>query len=283
MDSATMTLPRGRAAQGALKRVASAVVLIPIFVWMVSRGPAWLFTLFVVAVGAAAMWELTRLLQRAAGLATYRRLGVAAVIAVTASFATPANFPVPAVPSLVLTMAIAAVLSAPVWSGGLPATQAVALTLLGVLYIGWFLGHVILLRQLDTAHLVLFLVGVTWTGESAAYLVGSTMGRHKLAPVISPNKTVEGGVAQLIASVLGGLVLGVWLVEWPAARAVGAGVLLGLVGQIGDLAESVIKRSIGVKDTGNLIPGHGGVLDRVDGLLFNAPALYYYAVLGGSS
>jgi phosphatidate cytidylyltransferase len=283
MDSATMALPRGRAAQGALKRVASAVVLIPIFVWMVSRGPAWLFVLFVVAVGAAAVWELSRMWEQAARPA-YTRLGVVSAIAVMGSFAVPASYGLPVLPMLALSLVLGTLLSAPLWTGGRLAIEPMALTVLGVVYVAWFLGHAVLVYRLpDGADLVLLLVGVTWIGESTAYLVGSALGRHKLAPVVSPNKTIEGGVAQVIASVLGALALGAWLTEWSTARAVGAGVLLGLVGQIGDLAESIIKRSVGVKDTGNLIPGHGGILDRVDGLLFNAPALYYYAVLGSSS
>jgi phosphatidate cytidylyltransferase len=276
-----MTL--GGGATGLLKRVATAVIAIPVFVWMVMRAPEWVFVLFVIGVGAAATWELARMFEQA-GVPTYTRLGVGAGIAVTASFAVPADAVGPALPMLVLSLAVAALLSAPVWSPARPATEPGALTLLGLVYVSWFLGHALLLHRLpDGADLILFLVGVTWIGESAAYLVGSALGRHKLAPMISPNKTVEGAVAQLLASGLAALVLGAWLLNWQAPRLLVAGALLGLVGQIGDLAESVMKRSVGVKDTGGLIPGHGGVLDRVDGLLFNAPALYYYAALGGGA
>jgi phosphatidate cytidylyltransferase len=126
---------------------------------------------------------------------------------------------------------------------------------------------------------VLFLVGVTWAGESAAYLVGSSIGRHRLAPILSPRKTVEGAIAQVIISVAAAMALGYWLL--PACGlmgAAGAGAVLGVIGQVGDLAESAIKRSIGTKDTGDLIPGHGGMLDRIDSLLFNAPALYLYSL-----
>ena len=130
--------------------------------------------------------------------------------------------------------------------------------------------------------MVLSLGGVTWIGESAAYLVGSALGRHRLAPVISPRKTVEGAVTQLLTSVVASLALASWpLPEWPPGAALGAGALLGVVGQVGDLAESVIKRSVGAKDTGSLIPGHGGALDRLDSLLFNAPALFYFATWTG--
>jgi phosphatidate cytidylyltransferase len=108
------------------------------------------------------------------------------------------------------------------------------------------------------------------------------MGRRKLAPVISPNKTVEGAVAQVVATVVAVVALRLWLApEWSVAFALIVGVALGVIGQLGDLAESVIKRSLKTKDTGGLIPGHGGVLDRLDSLLFNVPAFYYLVTLGG--
>jgi phosphatidate cytidylyltransferase len=152
------------------------------------------------------------------------------------------------------------------------------------MYVGWLLGFAILLHQTSPVgdELVLFVVGVTWAGETAAYLVGSTLGRRKLAPLISPRKTVEGAVAQVVSSIVTAAVLGAWLLPaCGAGVALGAGALLGVVGQLGDLAESAIKRSAGTKDTGGLIPGHGGVLDRIDSLLFNLPALYYFSLVTG--
>jgi phosphatidate cytidylyltransferase len=130
---------------------------------------------------------------------------------------------------------------------------------------------------------ILLLVSVTWLGETAAYLVGSTLGRHKLAPSISPRKTVEGAVAQLGVSMLAALGARAWF--FPALSvesAIVVGLLLGVVGQAGDLMESAIKRSVDTKDTGRLIPGHGGMLDRMDSLLVNTPVLFYYATYGRS-
>lgn len=258
-----------------LKRVASAAVLLPIFVWAVVLAPGWVFPLVVVAAAGRAAWELARMLERG-GRPVHKRLGVVVGLAVTASFAAPLENAVGAVTAL----AILVVLSAPLWTREGPATERTAHTLLGVLYVNWLLGYAVLLHALPAgAALVLFLVGVTWAGETAAYLVGSTIGRHRLAPVISPGKTVEGAVAQVAVSIVAAGLLGSWLL--PACAMVwtlGAGVLLGVVGQVGDLAESVIKRSVSLKDTGAIIPGHGGVLDRVDSLLFNAPVLYFYAV-----
>jgi phosphatidate cytidylyltransferase len=111
--------------------------------------------------------------------------------------------------------------------------------------------------------------------------VGSLFGRRKLAPVLSPKKTIEGAVAQFAVSIIAAVVAATWFVSaltpWQAT-AVGA--LLGVAGQVGDLAESALKRSVGTKDAGHVIPGHGGILDRVDGLLFNTPVLFYYAAYG---
>jgi phosphatidate cytidylyltransferase len=174
---------------------------------------------------------------------------------------------------------VLAILTAALGRGAAPSAEPAANSLLAVMYIGWLLGYGILLHHASARGdaLVLFVVGITWIGETMAYVVGSTLGRRKLAPVISPRKTVEGAVAQVLASVLAGLALGAWLLpECGVAVFAAGGALLGMVGQIGDLAESVIKRSAGTKDTGHIIPGHGGVLDRIDSLLFNLPAAFYF-------
>lgn len=259
-----------------LKRIASAVVLVPLLVGVVTLGPPWLFDLLVVVVAALASRELAGMFTRA-GRPLSPGLPVAGAAAVTASFATPGG-PVP-----VLTLAVLAVLSAAVWRAGPPAVEPVAATLLALTYVGWLLGHALTLRRLPGgAMMVVFVLGVTWVGETAAYAVGSALGRRPLAPRISPRKTLEGAVAQVAASVTTAALLGAWLLPgWGLGRALGAGLLLGFVGQAGDLAESVMKRSLGTKDAGGLIPGHGGLLDRLDGLLFNVPALVYYVRMTG--
>jgi phosphatidate cytidylyltransferase len=265
-----------------LKRLASAVVLLPVFLLIVVKAPGWTFNALVVVASAAALWELMRMFEQG-GRPAYRTLGVVAGTAVTAAFGASRVLDPMTLPALVLALAVAAVLSAPLWDGA-PATEPAANTLLAVMYVGWLLGYGILLHHTSPIgdELVIFLVGVTWIGESAAYLVGSAIGRHRLAPVISPRKTVEGAAAQGLASVISGAVLGAWLLpQCGTGVAMAAGALLGIVGQVGDLAESVIKRSAGTKDTGRLIPGHGGVLDRIDSLLFNLPAFYYFTIVTG--
>jgi len=149
----------------------------------------------------------------------------------------------------------------------------VGATALGVLYVGWLFSYVVLLRSFGPWHLAVILVGV-WACDTGAYLTGKTIGRHKLAPSLSPAKTVEGLIGGIAASTAVALATGGWLRSPVWARAA-LGLTIGVFCVIGDLCESAMKREIGVKDFGSLIPGHGGVLDRFDGLLFAAPVVYY--------
>jgi phosphatidate cytidylyltransferase len=167
-------------------------------------------------------------------------------------------------------------------------SQFVAVPYTAVLF-----GYTLLLRSLAPgavrhtpvplgAALLFLAIGACWVTDAAAYLVGRKIGKHKLAPKISPGKTVEGSVAGLLGAVLFVGALG-WWVGLPVWSAALLGVTLGVVGQLGDLFESWLKRRAGVKDSGALLPGHGGVLDRFDSLLFVAPVAYYWlrAVLAG--
>jgi phosphatidate cytidylyltransferase len=171
-----------------------------------------------------------------------------------------------------------------------------AMTLSGAVYVGWTLSHFVLLRELDTPHFVppfwralgvpdlgsgawwiLTSFLLVWLCDTAAYFVGTWWGRHKMSPSVSPKKSWEGAAAGFLTSVgvAVGLVplLGLPL-SYPLAAVLGA--LVGVVGQVGDLAESLLKRQVGVKDSGTLIPGHGGLLDRADSLLFAVPVVYYF-------
>jgi phosphatidate cytidylyltransferase len=275
--SVEQTVPSHRG--GLVRRVLSTLVLLPLFVWMVASGPVWLFGVIMVLAGALGQWEFTGMFERA-GVRTFRVLGLVGGSLVTASFALPVSERVAFTVALLGLFAVGLLRpreNRPVW-------EPVAVTLFGICYVNWLLGYTFWLRDLEAGReWILLLVSVTWLGETAAYLVGSTMGRHKLAPTISPRKTVEGSLAQLVMSVLAAL--GARATFFPALSledAIVVGLLLGVVGQAGDLLESAIKRSVGTKDTGQLIPGHGGMLDRVDSLLINTPVLFYYATYARS-
>jgi phosphatidate cytidylyltransferase len=161
------------------------------------------------------------------------------------------------------------------------ATANIAITLLGTLYIGWLFSYLVLLRALTPHGAFLFLLMFTvWANDTVAYFFGKKFGRTQLSPYISPKKTVSGAVAGFLAALAVGYVFGMIFektfvpVNWPHYLIMGA--LIGIIGQISDLSESLIKRDAGVKDSSNLVPGHGGVLDRMDSFIFTAPVLYYY-------
>jgi phosphatidate cytidylyltransferase len=158
--------------------------------------------------------------------------------------------------------------------------QSIAFTLLGVFYVGWLLSYVLLLRLLsDGPSYVFYIFGVVWLGDAAALVSGTLMGRHKLAPTISPHKTIEGAFGGILGSLCGAVLGGLWLLgHFTVLQCFAVGIMLAIFGQLGDLSESLLKRSTGIKDSGILIPGHGGILDKVDGILFGAPALYYYVL-----
>ena len=157
-----------------------------------------------------------------------------------------------------------------------------AIAVMATLYVGMLGGSLIRLRN-DFAvgpRLVLFLLMVVWLGDAGAYYVGKRFGRRKLSPQISPKKTVEGFIGGVLVSVLTAVTVHfTFLQEMPLGHAIVAGALLSIAGVIGDLAESMWKRSAAVKDSGTLIPGHGGFLDRFDSVFYTAPILYVYWVL----
>ncbi len=152
----------------------------------------------------------------------------------------------------------------------------------GALYIGLCLAHMVLIRYLpEGASWLLLLTAVTAGGDTGAYYIGTYFGRRKLCPEISPGKTVEGAIGGILAGSILAVAVGMLLLpEFRPALIFIAALILSVVSIIGDLAESVIKRSAGVKDSGTLLFGHGGVLDRIDGMLITAPVLYYILVLG---
>lgn len=157
----------------------------------------------------------------------------------------------------------------------------ISVLIFGTLYIGFTLGHLLLTRALpEGVFLVFFVILVTWAGDTGAYYAGVSMGRTPLAPRISPNKTVEGLVGGCILAVVVSLIARAWFIpSFTIVDALVLGVLLTMAGLIGDLTESMFKRGAGVKDSGGLIPGHGGMLDRLDSLLLTAPTYYYYVTL----
>ncbi len=153
---------------------------------------------------------------------------------------------------------------------------------LGLLWLGFLGGHLLLIRELPAGnHWLLILSGITAGSDSGAYYAGRAFGRHKLSPLISPNKTIEGAIGGICVGTIVASLLAFFLLDSvPWGFVIISAVLLGCVGICGDLIESVIKRATGTKDSGTLLGGHGGILDRADSILFAAPVLYYLLLLG---
>lgn len=158
------------------------------------------------------------------------------------------------------------------------AVHRLGLLLLGVLYVGFLMPHVCLLRaEPEGWRWVIFTVAAAMGSDTGAYFAGRSLGRHKLMPAVSPSKTVEGSVGGLAGAVLGAVVIRmVLLPERTLAEVAGLGLAISLLAQLGDLTESALKRAFGAKDSGWIIPGHGGILDRLDSLLFPFVFTYYY-------
>jgi phosphatidate cytidylyltransferase len=160
------------------------------------------------------------------------------------------------------------------------AAQEIAFALLAFIYIPFLLMHLVLLRQTEFGVQWLFVIMlIVMTNDSAAYYTGSAFGKNRLYPLVSPKKSIEGAIGGLAGS-LGGTLLAkfTFFPQLTFRDAIVTALVIGMVGQAGDLFESLLKRSFGVKDSGTIIPGHGGVLDRLDSILFAAPITYYYVL-----
>jgi phosphatidate cytidylyltransferase len=236
--------------------------------------------LLVVVVRAA--YELFVLMESAG-----HRPSLVASSVVMAALLAVARFPASNLLGLLLAAAVIGTLT---WHllrppEGQP-TQSWALTLGAALWLGWLIGHFVLLRDLSppfglgigTRWLALMFL-VTWVNDSAAYFVGKAVGRHPCCPYLSPKKTWEGTVGGWVGGVAATALLGAWLLALPWGHGLALGAAVATIAPFGDLAKSMVKRQMKVKDFSALIPGHGGMFDRIDSLLFVAPVMYYYATV----
>jgi len=166
--------------------------------------------------------------------------------------------------------------------GRQPYIANVATTILGFVYCGYFPLHLLLLRDISSTQfhdglgfVVMMFTAILLT-DVGCYYAGTKFGKHKLAPVISPNKTIEGSIGGIISAVIGAMIIGCFIPDVTWYTSFFAGLICTVFAQIGDLCESLIKRDAGVKDSGNSLPGHGGFLDRTDSFIFTIPVMYYF-------
>jgi phosphatidate cytidylyltransferase len=270
-----------------MKRILTALVLIPLVIALVFLAPDWLVTAATCAVALLAAWEYLGIAQAAGAGSPRIPVLVAIAVLFVVSLLWPDKLTV-TVGALSLALLVYCAFRCPLEE----ALKASGSAVFCLLYIGFTLIAVPALRTSeDGKSLVLFLMCAVWAGDSVALYTGRALGRHKLAPKISPNKTWEGAVGSLLGSLLVTVLL-IVLATQLAGREISVlgfrgspahwlmlAVVVNIAAQVGDLAESALKRSAGVKDSGTLLPGHGGVLDRIDALLLAAPVLWYALVI----
>ena len=291
-----------------LKRIATAVVLIPIVLALILRAPVWVLAIVACVVALLTIQEFLKLTEsygvQPVEIPTYL---FTICFFLGATVITSGDTPLLGSGKILILFAFAAAIVPFTFltramrgenlSSGYPAAAA---SVFAFTYIALPMEMLVHLRQQWAgAFYVLYLLLVVWAGDIFAYFVGKSIGRHLMAPRISPKKTWEGAAASLLASVAVGCLLfhyalpisstllraglierrdGLFGLEQPAMGPILLlTIALNIASQLGDLVESLIKRGAGVKDSGALLPGHGGMLDRIDALLFAAPVLWYYA------
>ena len=262
------------------QRVLAAVLMAPAFLVIAWRGE-WYFVLLVNAIAMIGTVEFCRMLT-AKGLRPQRALALAAAVVLPWLTYLRGG----AYAEMGLVVVVLGILTAQLFRRDDDALVHIASSLLAVVYVSWLASYLVRLRQLPLAagdpyvqgfNAVCFVLLVTWLADTGAYVIGSLLGRHKLAPHISPAKSVEGAIGGLVFAVVAGAVAAPWWLQGRSLPLVGAalGALAAACGLAGDLVESRLKRDARVKDSSSAIPGHGGALDRFDSVLFTTPLLYY--------
>ena len=260
-----------------LKRWITGIIAVPLLFGIIAYGGVEAFAVLIIFASLAGMEEYNRMaFGRGLNLEKVETLVIALFILLAAFFA---NIPLLLA---VLTFAVMTVLIMNllrIRKQGLDMAHA-GRVILGVLYIPLLMAHFILIRQSQAGVLwIFFILVLAFTGDIAAYYIGRRFGKRKLLPEVSPGKTVEGTIGLVAGSIAGCLLYKLFFFPMlPAAHAAVLGLVGSVVGQLGDLSESALKRAAGVKDSGTMLPGHGGILDRLDCLMFITPFVYYYQV-----
>ncbi|HEX8184245.1 MAG TPA: phosphatidate cytidylyltransferase [Blastocatellia bacterium] len=266
-----------------MKRILTAIVALPILLYTVWSEIPYFFVALVAIAVLLALSEFYNLASKV-GCRPQIIPGCAAALLVLACFVFDETVWVVAVITALAIVSLTVALSRP---GEMNRSLvSVSATLFGVVYVALLASSLAGVRMIQSPTprlasklLTMFFAMVMMT-DTGAYYTGRSIGRHKLAPRVSPGKTIEGSVGGLIAAIITGpLCRYIFFPEIHVVHAMALGAVIGVLGQVGDLAESMLKRGSGVKDSGNLLPGHGGMLDRVDSILFCAPLLYYYSRL----
>jgi len=259
-------------------REITALIAAPIAVWLIGWSHEYVFDAAMAVIAVLAMFEFLNL-GKHKGYEFPVPLCIAIMLVIITAFVIEQLSVEFGMFAALLFIPASYVFSKRPLEDSLPSS---AIAVLATTYVGMLGGSLIRLRNdfPEGSKLVFFLLLVVWLGDSGAYYVGKTFGKHKLSPRISPKKTIEGLAGGISASVITAVVIHfTFFDKFPLVHAIIAGVILSFAGVVGDLAESMWKRSADVKDSGALLPGHGGFLDRFDSILFTAPILYCYWTL----
>ena len=256
-------------------RELTAAVGLPILIGIVGWGPDWSHIALVGITSGLSLWEFLVFGEKK-GYPVQKVVSLVLFALLLSAFILPQVSVEVAVFAILLVIPAVYVFSKGSLEAALPGS---AVCVLATLYIGMLSGALLRLR-LDFEvgwKLIFFLLLVVWAGDAGAYYVGKTFGKHRLSPRVSPKKTIEGGAGGVVTALLAAAIVTLtFFREFPLLHALIAAAILSVAGVVGDLAESLWKRSADVKDSGTLIPGHGGFLDRLDSIFFTAPILYAY-------
>jgi phosphatidate cytidylyltransferase len=271
-----------------MKRILTAAVVLPILLFSVWSKTPYFFVALAAVATILALGEFYNLAAKV-GCPTQPTLGFVTALLVIGCFVLErSEWIVAVIAALTMTSLGLALAKADQMKKSL---VTVAATVLGVIYVAVLAGCLVGVRMMPdsltqplttrlSSKLLLMFFAMVIFADTGAYYTGRLVGRHKLAPRVSPGKTIEGVVGGLVAAIAAGPLARItFFHEIPIVHAMVLGALIGVIGPIGDLAESMLKRGADVKDSGTLLPGHGGMLDRVDSILFCAPLLYYYSRL----
>jgi len=255
-------------------KIWTAVFVVPPLIFLIAVGPPAVLILVVLLATYLGLREFYQLsLPNSKKIERWVGMGLGLTLSVVISLG---NEKIPS-PFFVLMLLVLSILFM-VTSTNLSSTISnMGIMFFGIFYVGFLLSHVSLIRTLaDGKQWILFLIATVWAGDISAFLSGSLFGKHKLYPKISPNKTYEGLVGAIVGSIIVALPFAfLFLPKLEKGLCIFLAIGLGFLGQVGDFTESMLKRSAHVKDSGSLIPGHGGMLDRLDSFLFSAPFLHY--------
>jgi phosphatidate cytidylyltransferase len=258
-----------------LKRLIVAALLLPIIYLYIMRLPSQYFLILLACVSSIALTEFYSL-YRVRGILRYTCLFLGIVLLVTSYFSRELLLEMIVVSALVIMTIRLFIKKDP-----LSSLKDISPPLVGLLYIPVLLTSQIQIRTFGPEWII-FLYALVWASDSMAYYVGKGFGKRKLYTAVSPNKTIAGAVGSVIGGALCSLFLrSVFIPSLPVSSASVIGIIIGFITIIGDLVESMFKRDTGIKDSGVIIPGHGGILDKIDGMLFGGPVLYFMLLAMG--